>query len=331
MDIQIDKAILHILDKNAAMPVFSENFMDLSDDSTYKFIMNNIKKMYDDTTTRSGRFKQDSYVLSQIVNIHETLMESSKSIAEFLYRFVNNQDSIPGGDLLFALAKVNDSNYLAIVKLNYKEGYTHSVDYSGEQVTNKIMLHRVMLSAESASNNEGVLVNLDNKSLRILEKSYLIDGDRKNYFSEIFLQCGTEISKKESIKVMNDVAKEITKKYFDEDFKKIAEVKKSIYEDIEESGSLKLENVARKAFGDIEEVQKEYIEEVKKAGVRPRIEFSGEEPEKKYNKYKIKTDSGIELSLPMEIYKEKEAVEFINNPDGTVSILIRNVGKIISK
>ena len=41
--------------------------------------------------------------------------------------------------------------------------------------------------------------------------------------------------------------------------------------------------------------------------------------------HKIKTDNGIELTVPTDVYKDKDAIEFINNPDGTISILITNV------
>ena len=44
-----------------------------------------------------------------------------------------------------------------------------------------------------------------------------------------------------------------------------------------------------------------------------------------FSKHKIKTDNGIELSVPTDVYKNKDAIEFINNPDGTISILITNV------
>ena len=64
---------------------------------------------------------------------------------------------------------------------------------------------------------------------------------------------------------------------------------------------------------------------IKKAGVKEEITFAGEEPEKKFSKHKIKTENGIELSVPTDIYKDKNAIEFINNPDGTISILITNV------
>jgi hypothetical protein len=34
------------------------------------------------------------------------------------------------------------------------------------------------------------------------------------------------------------------------------------------------------------------------------------------------------VSLPLELYKDPDVVEFINNPDGTTSVIIKNIEKI---
>lgn len=46
---------------------------------------------------------------------------------------------------------------------------------------------------------------------------------------------------------------------------------------------------------------------------------------------KIKTDTGIEISFPAEYFENQDYFKIINNPDGTLSIEIKNIGKIISK
>ena len=54
MEILIEKAVLHILDKYANMPVISNRQIDLEDDAVYKFIVTSVKKLYDDMTTKKG-------------------------------------------------------------------------------------------------------------------------------------------------------------------------------------------------------------------------------------------------------------------------------------
>ena len=49
---------------------------------------------------------------------------------------------------------------------------------------------------------------------------------------------------------------------------------------------------------------------------------------RRFEKQHITTDTGIEIKIPMEQYKSGDSVEFITNPDGTISVLLKNVGKI---
>ncbi len=325
MEIQIEKAVLHVLDKNSSMPIFSEELLDLTDDAIYNFISMNLKKMCDDNSTKTGKLSETNELFESIEQIDEKFVEISREIADKLYRIMMQQDSIPSADLLVAIATIDGKRMLGIVKLNYKEGFTHFVDYTNTSTSNKIIKHKVIFATEGQKTDEGVMIDLVNHKVMITEKEYLIDGDKINYFSEIFLKCKVEISKNEAVKIVNKVAKEINKKYFDSDFTKDVAVKETIHDEIQETSKINICTIAKKAFGDNKEIQEEYIEEVKKAGVKEEITFAGEEPEKKFSKHKIKTDNGIELSIPTDIYKDKNAVEFINNPDGTISILITNV------
>jgi len=52
---------------------------------------------------------------------------------------------------------------------------------------------------------------------------------------------------------------------------------------------------------------------------------------KKFQKQKLYTDTGIEITIPMEEYRNPDHVEFITNMDGTISVLIKNIGMLSSK
>ena len=61
--------------------------------------------------------------------------------------------------------------------------------------------------------------------------------------------------------------------------------------------------------------------------VRPKSEATI----KKFQKQHLTTDTGIEITIPMEEYKDPEKVEFITNPDGTISVLIKNIGHLSTR
>lgn len=52
---------------------------------------------------------------------------------------------------------------------------------------------------------------------------------------------------------------------------------------------------------------------------------------RKYQTQHLLTDTGIELKIPMEQYKDSDRVEFITEPDGSISVLLRRIGHIQAK
>ena len=54
-------------------------------------------------------------------------------------------------------------------------------------------------------------------------------------------------------------------------------------------------------------------------------------PKKAGRSHKIKTDTGIEITFPSEYIENTDFIRFINNPDGTLSIELKNIGKIVNK
>ena len=47
--------------------------------------------------------------------------------------------------------------------------------------------------------------------------------------------------------------------------------------------------------------------------------------------HKIRTDTGIEISFPAEMLKDTEYVQFVNEPNGLISIELKNIGSIENK
>ena len=50
-----------------------------------------------------------------------------------------------------------------------------------------------------------------------------------------------------------------------------------------------------------------------------------EQTAKRIEKQSIKTATGIEVKIPVALYEQPDAVEFITNPDGTLSLLVTTV------
>lgn len=334
MEIFVKKAVLHIMDKNIGVPIYSQEELNVADDIISKYISQQCKRIFNDDACKNGRFQSEAKILNSIRNIkndERNFLQESINITTLFYDCLGKCEEILAGDLLISLADIDETPYLSIIKLDYKEAYTHFIDYGDNGTSNKIIVNRAVYPSANQKSSEGTIINLIDFSARIIESRYNINGEKSLYFSNLFLDCDTEMSPKESIKVIKEVAKEVTKKHFGDEFEKMAHLKMALYENVEETGEVELSNVAAVSFHENPEAKQEYIEKVRAAGVNNRITINGGEPERKFNKQRIKTDQGIEITIPMNIYRNRNVIEFVNNPDGTSSIILKNINQITNK
>ncbi len=124
------------------------------------------------------------------------------------------------------------------------------------------------------------------------------------------------MSSKSKLDIVTRAVEQVNKKHFAEKPVKQMEAKRIIKEEIEENGSIKEEFDAK--------MEKYHMQ---KTEVKPQSEKTTRKFEKQY----LKTDTGIEINIPMEQYQDINQVEFITNPDGTISVLIKNINRISAR
>jgi len=180
--------------------------------------------------------------------------------------------------------------------------------------------------------SEAVTISLAENTVQLLEKKYEINGVKTNYLSEVYLQCHAKMSQKTKLDIVTKAVDQINKKYFEDDFEKKMEAKSVIHNTYVEQGTLVPEEIGEELFGQVPEIKEEFVEKLEKYKLpKEEITVKNERTTKKFEKQFLTTDSGIEINIPMEEYNNKQHVEFITNPDGTISVLIKNVNRITTK
>ena len=94
---------------------------------------------------------------------------------------------------------------------------------------------------------------------------------------------------------------------------------------------LDTEELSRAVFPDSQSMAEEFVREVRSSGMPQAVNMDREYASRAGRVHKIKTDTGIEISIPSDFFNDPDYVEFINNPNGTISISIKNVGSIVNK
>ncbi|MDP4092891.1 MAG: nucleoid-associated protein [Bacillota bacterium] len=334
-EINVRKTVLHILDNNINVPVLSSGELEM-DGETCDFVEKMICRVLNDNNLKNARFAEENNdvfaILKAISRDGANFLESSLQLADILFGIMVKHVDIPPADLVCCLFDFEGSSWFGFLKLNYKVGYTHFVMQDEGTNINTIIKQRTLLPSEGQKIEEACFINLGDLNIRLVEKEYEINGEKEFYLSKVFMHCATDLSNNEKLKIIDKAAKKISKKYFDEDFDKTALLKKVTAESLEETKAIKVDSIADRVFDKNIEIRNEYISEIQKSGLSENeVAIPEALAEKKFRTHRIKTDTGIEINFPLSCYNDSDKIEFLNNPDGTVSIVIKNVAKITSR
>ena len=332
-EIIIRNAIMHILDSSIGMPVLSDALLELGPDLN-DFLRGHIYKIASSDDLKQCEFDDDSSMFYQFIkNFNEdNLIAISRDMAGQLYQIMSANIDIKPADLLVVTYQYSSTKYLALLKMNYKECYVH-MTYSdaGLGNNNDIIKHSSALPSAGTKLSEAVLINLSDYTVEIVEKKYDINGVKTNYLSELYLQCHAKMSSKTKLNIVRKAVEEINKKYYEDDLDKHMESKSILHNEIIEQGAIQAEVIGDKLFGHIPEIKEEFTEKLEKYNLHEEeVKLQNKSTTKRLEKQYLTTDTGIEINIPMEEY-DNNHIEFITNVDGTISVLIKNIGKITSK
>ncbi len=330
LDIYLKKAILHIIDRDAGSPIYSKKELDLTTEYIRTYLINKINKL-STAQTKTGVLTRSSFFMEQLQTINTDFISQTQALVEHWYQVYSQSEEAPSADLLFILYEVDTIKHLAMLKLNYKESYTHFVDCEEESIYNKLIINRAILPTKSQKPDEGITINLSTLTYELLEKRYLFSGEKIWYFSEKVIETQPAPSIDENIKEIKKAVKYIGKKFDEDEFELMATVKEAVYECIEETGTINNEHIAEQVFKENISAKMAYKDEMNESNFvdeTPSIQKVREISEKKFGKQKLKMNNGIELIVPIDVYRNQEFVEIVNNPDGTLSVLLKNIEKI---
>ena len=141
------------------------------------------------------------------------------------------------------------------------------------------------------------------------------------------------MSSKSRLAIVTKAVDQVNRKYFEEEPVKQMEAKSIIKQELEENqGSIRVDAISEKIYGDTPEIKEEFDAKLEKYHMeKAEVHPQSEQTTRKFEKQYLKTDTGIEINIPMEQYQDINQVEFITNEDGTISVLIKNINKILTR
>ena len=327
MEIIIHQAILHVLDTTLDAPVLSGGGMELTAEKT-AYLQNHIEKLLASDEIRQCRPLPDSAFRNELEH-NQDFIDLSCRIAGVLFDYMHAHTTIPGADLAVVDFTRDGAPWLGILKLNYKNGYTHYTETVEGAPVNSIIQQRACLPTQSGKVEEGALVNLTDYSMRLLEKKYDIDRHKEFYLSSVVFQYTQAEPEKKKLQAIQEAAAQAVKDAYEDEPHADAQVAMLIANQAADNDNqVSVEQVRQQLaeeyplaavpFDDYVEKSEVLEEAAAPVTVTPaRI--------RRMESRSIRTANGIEVKIPTELLNSDSELEFLHDPDGSVSLLIKNV------
>ncbi len=334
MTIVIHKAVLHILDFNAGLTVYSDAELEL-DDSIQTFLIKHIEKSWGSQGAKPGKFYEDS-VFAQHLKAYKDgsldFIAFSKEIGKTLEQAFTHAEEMASADVIVADVRIDDVPEIVIFKSNCHMGYTHQVTQTEEGgVRNEIINQYSIMPNLSQKMEEFAFVNPETEAISVSAKKYTIDGNSIYVFPEILLEAQLAPSQKEAMKSLQKTAEKVAKAYGQDEVAAAAAAKNYVAEKMETEDELDLKQAGEEIFKGNAAMQADFQDAVEDAGFTEPVHMDREATLKKVCKHKLKTDTGIELTIPTDYFDNTEYVEFNTNADGTLSITLKHIANIINR
>ena len=231
-----------------------------------------------------------------------------------------------GFDLaVFTFDRENDP-HLCVAMLPYRRAVVHRLEQTDDALTTSLLAHDGVLPAPGAKNIAGFVVNLSTGDIRLKDTGVLTNVGNRQLFGEALFAMAATRSTKEAVQVVGEMIAQAAPQMPEQELKPA--VKRAMAKSIEEKGVIDVQDVAEEVFRSdpereamIAQVQRQMQEEQ----VEPVIPVENKRVANQLQRLKIKTDTGVSITLPRNLADDENSFAVVSNDDGTISIIIGKV------
>lgn len=340
-EININEAVIHVLDSNSDDPILNEFGLDLNEE-IYGFLLKHIQKAFKDEELKYAVYNQERNIVREIsqeyLNGHSNLLEVSKELARQMFVLIKSKGNIPSCDLIVVSISTEFGPMLAILKMDYIKNYMHTIDFIDSKVGINIIpqftglpgsgqkIQKCAFIKPLRTENEFDLMVIDKQ-----KKSKDSDEYGSNYFIENYLGCTIVDNDRDMTKNFLNTAENWTRNNLAENADKAEKIRTAVKKKLKEEDSIDIKEFSQEIFKDQEEIQENFIQFAKEQGVVENVNIDKEWVEKKLRRIRLKIDSDIDLYLNEDVYHDFERFEIKRNGDGSINIIVKHVRNYVEK
>ena len=326
MELQIIKAIVHVLDSAAGAPVFSDELLQLGGEEQ-DYLAAHLQKAWSNDSQKRCAFQPESAFVALLTQSQD-FTQCSKQIAQMFFDQMRQYPAIPSADLFVVFCSVDGREHAAVLKMNYKTAYVHHYQQVEGRHCNALLKQRTILPPAGAKCDESVFVDMATGEVRLVEKKYELDGAKDLYLSTRVLQSTQAQPERVKLQTVQQAARQAVKENYQQDQSPESEVAALLCEETAAAGGqLDVQRVKQRLEQQFPLAVQDFTQELEQSGLSLAEQVQVPPARIKRMEYQtVKTESGIELRIPVSLLAAKnEYVEFINDADGTISLLLKGV------
>lgn len=330
---KINHAILHILDFDSAVNVMSQRELDLDTRAVRSFVTTHLRRARSNPDNKRGAFAENSAFAGELKNFlfgERDFIDLSCQIAEFFAGELAKADKAESTDILVAdFEDDDDVRWFAVLLMASRMAFMHEVAREGGEVRNDIARHYAILPAPSQKITSFAVVRASTMEIFYQDKKRKIAGEDTLIIPEGLLQCATGVSGKEVIDTVTRIVEEVAEEHGANTAVALACAKAVVAEKVEEDEEIAPWDLAEEIFEDEPAMRQRFEAQMREQQLPERVPVERQQVERAaVRNHKIRTDTGIEISFPAEMLRNSEYVQFVNEPNGLISIELKNIGSI---
>ena len=318
---KINHAILHILDFDSAVNVMSQRELDIESRTVRNFVTTHLRRARTSADNKRATFAENSAFGGELKGYffgEREFVDLSQQIAEFISSELTKAEKAESTDVL-----------VAVMLLGSKQAFMHEVGREEGEVRNDIARHYAILPNPSQKVPSYAIVRASTMEIGYVDKKRKIAGEDRMLIPDGLLQCDTGVSGKEVIDTVTRVVEEVAEEHGANTAVALAKVKAAVAEKVEDDEELPPWDIVDEVFEDEPVIKESVRAALTEEKVPERVPVERKQVERAtVRNHKIRTDTGIEISFPAEMGSNSEYIEFVNEPNGLISIELKNIGSI---
>lgn len=319
----IQRLIIHSLDENLETEILSKKQVNLNDNAyTDEYIKRFAKSCLNSSATYTGRLNAES-PFHEIIDSKFEFIEWSRTIAKKHFAFHRTQDASKNLNLLYSLLEHGDDLYLASFEVHGKDGFIR-IAKKEDDIENQIVHNAMILPNTFASVQSAFMLNLTSGELFLKGKP-----EHEEFFETLF-DCELIANSKRAFSSMQNAIEDIMEAREEESLPKIIHLKEILGNVASEFDLVSSSDVLEEVLEGMNPSESMRVKEnLDLENVEDDLDLRKLRKSRVLSRHRVKTESGIEIILPLNEIDLNQVFQIEENPDGTVDIHIKNIGKLV--